>query len=79
MAALFISNEQNSFLPVVEAAQEKITEDEAAVIAAKSTGGQVLGSETKGVEGVTVYRIKVLMKDGRVKTIQVSAASGEVL
>lgn len=74
-----VSNDQHSFLPVAEAAQEKITEDEAAIIAAKATDGQVLGSETSGVEGVTAYRFKVLMKDGRVKTIQVNATSGEVL
>ncbi|MFK8068888.1 MAG: PepSY domain-containing protein [Gammaproteobacteria bacterium] len=78
LATVSTSNNQPSFILSSYAAQQKITEDQAANIASKATGGQVLGSETKGVKGVTVYRIKVLMKDGRVKTVQVNAASGEV-
>ena len=56
-----------------------ITEDEAAVVASKASGGKVISSETQGVEGVTVYRFKVLMSDGQVKIIQVKASSGEIL
>ncbi len=77
-AGVSTSYNQPSIILYSEAAEQKITEDQAANIAAKATGGQVLGSETKGVEGVTVYRIKVLMKDGRVRTVQVDAVSGEV-
>lgn len=78
IAVSSVSNDQNSLLPGAEAAQEKITEDEAAGIAAKASGGQVLGSDTSGVEGVSVYRFKVLMKDGQVKIVKVNAATGEV-
>ena len=66
-------------LIIAEATESGITEDEAAVIASKATGGQVISSETSGVEGVTVYRFKVLMSDGQVKIIQVKASSGELL
>jgi len=64
---------------VARATESGITENEAAVIASKATGGQVISSETRGVEGVTVYRFKVLMSDGQVKIIQVKASSGEIL
>jgi uncharacterized membrane protein YkoI len=59
--------------------QAVITEDEAAVIAAKATSGKVISSETSGVEGVTVYRFRVLMSDGQVKIVQVKATTGELL
>ncbi len=62
-----------------QAEQTGITEDEAAVIASKTTGGQVISSETRGVEGITVYRFRVLLSDGQVKIIQVKASSGEIL
>ncbi len=64
---------------IAEENQTGITEDEAAVIASKATGGQVISSETRGIKGVTVYRFRVLMSDGQVKIIQVKAASGEIL
>lgn len=66
-------------LIIAEAQTEAITEDEAAVIASKATGGKVISSETRGVESVTVYRFKVLMGDGQVKIIQVKASSGDIL
>jgi|GEM_PF-6443604 len=71
-----IDQQFRSSLPLVLAEEqtEKISEDEAAVIAAKATGGRVISSETSGVEGVTVYRFKVLMSDGQVKIIQVEAS-----
>ncbi len=74
-ASWFAGNEP---LVVAEAQAQAITEDEAAVIASKATGGRVISSETRGVEGVTVYRFKVLMGDGYVKIIQVKASSGEI-
>ncbi len=59
--------------------QVVISEDEAAVIAAKATSGKVISSETSGVEGVTVYRFRVLMNDGQVRIVQVKATTGEIL
>ncbi len=66
-------------LIVAEVAESGITEDEAAALASEATNGKVISSETRGVEGVTVYRFKVLMSDGQVKVIQVKASSGEIL
>ena len=64
---------------IAEENQTGITEDEAAVIASNVTGGQVISSDTRGIEGVTVYRFRVLMSDGQVKIIQVKASTGEIL
>lgn len=63
----------------VKAAQTGISRDEAAVIAAKATGGQVISSETKEIKGVNVYLIKVLMTDGRVRIVKVNSATGDIL
>jgi uncharacterized membrane protein YkoI len=74
-----IDHKNRDPLIIAEAQIETITEDEAAVIASKATGGKVISSETRGVAGVTVYRFRVLMSDGQVKIIQVKASSGEIL
>lgn len=64
---------------LAEADQAGVSEDEAAVIASKASGGQVISSETSGTAGVTVYSFKVLMSDGRVKNVKVNAKTGEIL
>ena len=72
-----VSSEQPTMV-LAEAEKKTISENEAANIAAKSTGGQVISSETSGTAGVTFYSFKVLMSDGRVKKVKVNASTGEV-
>ncbi len=78
IAGLVSASEQAPIM-LAEAKQTGISEDEAAVIASKTSGGQVISSETSGTAGVTVYSFKVLMSDGRVKNVKVNAKTGEIL
>ena len=69
----------NQVLILAESSPSNVSEDQAAAIASKATGGQVLSSETREKNGITIYRVKVLMRDGHVKIVQVNAASGEII
>lgn len=62
-----------------EAAAEQVSKQDAVAIALRNTPGKVLSVKTdKGQQG-KIYYIKLLMKDGRVKTIKVDAETGRVL
>ena len=51
---------------------------DAAVIVEKKTGGKVLKVSEEERKGEWVYRVKVLLPEGRVKTVFISKASGAV-
>ena len=50
----------------------------AAAAARAATGGRVLGVRAQSAGGRTVYRVKVLLPGGRVRTVTVDGASGRV-
>jgi uncharacterized membrane protein YkoI len=50
----------------------------AAEAARGATGGRVLGVRAKRAKGRIVYRVKVLLPEGRVRTVTVDGASGRV-
>ena len=50
----------------------------AAAAARAATGGKVLGVRAARADGRTVYRVKLLLPGGRVRTVTVDGASGQV-
>jgi len=44
----------------------------------RDTGGRVLSAEARENRGRTTYRIKVLLRDGSVRVVNVDAQSGEI-
>ena len=61
----------------LSAEQRIISEKEAAAIARRSTGGEVLSVSLKNGNR-PVYQVKVLLDSKRVKTIRVDARSGNI-
>ena len=53
---------------------QQISQSEAASIASRATGGQVLSVEKRG----SVWRVKVLIKGANVRTVSVDADTGQV-
>jgi uncharacterized membrane protein YkoI len=51
----------------------------AAAAARRATGGTVLGVQGGQSGGRVIYRVKVLLPGGRVRTLSVDGASGQVL
>ena len=64
-------------LPFVERGPN-IGESSAAHIAARSTGGRVLSVRSQGKSGRVIYRVKLLMPDGRVRSVRVDGTTGAV-
>ena len=54
-----------------------LTLDEAVARVRRDTGGRVLSAEARENRGRTSYRIKVLLRDGSVRVVNVDAQSGE--
>jgi uncharacterized membrane protein YkoI len=52
-----------------------LTQQEAVAKVQRETGGKVLKVETKTQANKTIYRIKVLTRDGQVKIVEVPADS----
>lgn len=50
----------------------------AARIVERNTGGKVLGIQRQEKKGKTVYRVKVLLPEGRVRTVTVDAETGQM-
>jgi uncharacterized membrane protein YkoI len=57
--------------------QRLISENEAAAIALRQTGGKVLSVNLKGGKN-PFYQVKVLLESKRVKTLRIDARSGKV-
>lgn len=55
-----------------------LTLDEAVARVRRDTGGRVLSAEARENRGRTTYRIKVLLRDGSVRVVNVDAQSGEI-
>lgn len=55
-----------------------VGKDEAAALARQATGGRVLDIEAEEGGGEKVYRVKILLPDGRVRVVRVDAYSGNV-
>ncbi len=66
--------------PRLQLAQAKggISADRAAAIAAEVTGGRVLSVDRHEGKTHVVYRVKVLMSDGRVRVIHINGETGRV-
>jgi uncharacterized membrane protein YkoI len=62
-----------SVLASHHAAAAPLTLQEAIARVQRETGGKVLSAETKPQGKRTVYRIKVLTRDGQVKVVEVPA------
>ncbi len=50
-----------------------LSQDEAAAKVREQTGGRVLDVQSGSQDGMTVYFVKVLLPDGRVRVVTVSA------
>ena len=61
------------------AARGSISRDEAAATARSATGGRVLSVDTQQRRGRLIYRVKVLLKGGRVRVINVDGQTGELI
>lgn len=48
-----------------------LSQDEAAAKVRKDTGGRILGVQTGAQDGLTVFIVKVLLPDGRVREVTV--------
>lgn len=59
------------------ARRDDLTLDEAVARVRRDTGGRVLSAEARENRGRTTYRIKVLLRDGSVRVVNVDAQSGE--
>ncbi|MGD9387525.1 MAG: PepSY domain-containing protein [Gammaproteobacteria bacterium] len=62
----------------VAQADEQVSLAQATRMVQDRYGGQVLRAEAKRDKGRTVYRIRVLTEDGRVRTVHVDAATGRM-
>jgi uncharacterized membrane protein YkoI len=60
------------------ARRDGISLDEAVARVRRDTGGRVLSAEARENRGRTSYRIKVLLRDGSVRVVNVDAQSGEI-
>jgi len=58
--------------------QDGLSLDEAVARVRRDTGGRVLSAEARENRGRTTYRIKVLLRDGAVRVVNVDAQSGEI-
>ena len=58
--------------------REGLSLDEAVARVRRDTGGRVLSAEARENRGRTSYRIKVLLRDGSVRVVNVDAQSGEI-
>lgn len=58
------------------APRDGVSLDEAVARVRRETGGRVLSAETRASRGRTSYRIKVLLRDGSVRMVNVDAQSG---
>lgn len=77
LSATVIANEQ---FPILAAAsQSKISQDDAAMIAAKHTGGQVLSVDSREKNNSIIHYVKILLQNGNVRNIPVDANSGKIL
>jgi uncharacterized membrane protein YkoI len=54
-----------------------MSQDEAAARVREQTGGRVLDIRSRTEDGRPVYRVKVLLSDGRVRILTINAASGD--
>ncbi len=57
-------------------AQAASSADEAAAVARRQTGGRVLGVDWSEAGGGPVYLVKVLMPDGSIRIVPVTAEQG---
>lgn len=62
-----------------QAAEGALTLDEAVALVRRESGGRVVDSVTRrNATGRVVYEVRVLSRDGRVRTWRVDAATGRV-
>ena len=61
-----------------QAADVRISRDQAAAAARKATGGLVLKVKLEG-KNKAIYRVRVLLEGERVRTVRVDARTGRVL
>jgi len=61
------------------AARGSIGRDEAAATARSATGGRVLSVDPQQRRGRLIYRVKVLLKGGRVRVVNIDGQTGEIL
>ncbi|NIP71982.1 MAG: PepSY domain-containing protein [Gammaproteobacteria bacterium] len=64
---------------VLIAAQKTVTDEEAAELARRATGGRVLSVKRAARDGRTLYRVKVLTRGGVVRSVFVDPQTGEVV
>ena len=65
--------------PIRVAAQGSISRDKAAATARSATGGRVLSVDHQQRRGRLIYRVKVLLKGGRVRVVNIDGQTGELV
>lgn len=56
----------------------QIAAADAAEIVRRQYGGRVMGVETRQRDGRVIYQVRILQKDGRMRTINVDGHSGKI-
>ena len=54
-----------------------VSQDDATAMARSQTGGRVLNVSEDDVDGRAVYRVKMLLPDGRVKVVVINAGGND--
>lgn len=57
----------------------EVSRDQAAAVAQQVSGARVLSVERAEIEGLAVWRVKVLSAQGEVRVVLIDAASGRAL
>lgn len=78
-AAALIFHDVSGWLSAAYAQQAPLSIDAAAAMVRRISGGRVIAAEAMDDDGKAVYRIKVLLPEGRVRVYVVDPNSGQVL
>lgn len=78
MAAL-MSHDVSAWSATAYAQQAPVSLDAAATMVRRISGGRIVGADSMDDNGKVVYRIKVLLPEGRVRVYLVDPNTGQVL
>lgn len=78
MAVLFLSD-VHAASAAIYAQQAPVSLDAAATMVRRISGGRIVGADAMDDNGKVVYRIKVLLPEGRVRVYLVDPNTGQLL
>ena len=71
-------SQQNTVLAEAERSIARLSMSEATELAQRQTGGRALAAQETRLDGRTVYRIKLLTRQGEVRIVHVDAETGKI-